>query len=77
MKIAVLDTRLNTYSVCNHVMSTHPRDNKAFTRFYDEKMQHKREETLMGQEISQLRSKVEDSDSSISRFSNFIIATKK
>ena len=77
MKSTVLYNRLNTSSVCNHVMSTHPRDNKAFTRFYDEKMQHKREEILMGQGRNQLRGKVEDSNSNFSCVSDFMISTKK
>ena len=46
-------------------------------KLYDGKMRHDREETLMGQGISQLRRKVEDSNSSISRASAFKIATNK
>ena len=60
MKGVVLYTRLNTFSVCNHVMSAHTCENKAFTRLYDGKIWHEREETLMVQGISKLRSKVED-----------------
>ena len=77
MKGVIIYTRLNTSSVCNHVMSTHPREHKALTSFYDENMRHEREETLMGQGSSQLKLKVEDSDSYISRVSDFMIATKK
>ena len=77
MKGVVLYTRLNTSSFFNHFMSAHPRDHKAFTRFYYDKMRHEKVEILMGQGSSQLRLKVEDSDSSISRVSYFMISTKK
>ena len=77
MKGVVLYTTLNTYSVRNHVMPMHPRDHKAFTRFYDGKMWHEREDNLMGQGSSQMRRKVEDINSSIRHVSYFMVATKK
>ena len=77
MKGSILYTRLKYSSVSNHVMSTHTREHKAFTKLYDGKMRREREETLMGQGSIQMRRKVEDSDSSISFVSDFIIATKK
>ena len=73
----VLYTRLKTYSVHNHIMSPHPCDHKALTRFYDGKMWHYREEILMIQWSSQMRRNVEDSNSSISSVSDFMITTKK
>ena len=77
MKGVILYNRINTYSVCNHVMPTHLFEHKALTRFYGSKMRHKREDTLLVQGSSQLRHKVEDSDSYISRVSDFIIAPNK
>ena len=77
MKGFIIYNRLKTSSVCNHVMSTHPCGHKYFTGFCNCRMRHEREETLMGQGGSQLRNKVEDSDSSISHFSDFMIANKK
>ena len=77
MKNVVLYTRLNTSSVCKRVISMHPSEHKAFTRFYNGKMWHYREDNLMVQGSSQLSRKVEDSDSYISLVSDFIIDTKK
>ena len=77
MKVFLLYTIINTSVVYNHVMSTHLHDHKAFTIFYDGKMGHERSETLMSQGSSQMRRKVEYSNSSISRVSYFIISNKK
>ena len=65
-KCVILYTRVNTSSVCNHVMSTRPCEHKSFTRLYDGNMRNEREETLMVQGSSQMRSKVEDRKSSLS-----------
>ena len=46
-------------------------------RLYDGKIRHEREDTLIGQGISQMRRKVEDSNSSIIRVGSFMVATKK
>ena len=58
-------------------MSAHPCEHKSFTRFYDGKTRHEREENLMEQWSSQMRRKVEDSDSYINRASDFMVAAKK
>ena len=58
-------------------MSMYPSEHKDFTRFYNGKIQHEKEETLIGQGFSQLRRKVEDRNSSISHVHYFMIATKK
>ena len=76
MKGVVLYTRLNTPSVCNHVMYMHTLEHKAFARFYDGKMRYERGETLMGQGGSQLIRKVEYSNSYMNHVSDFMIATK-
>ena len=77
MKGVVFYTILNTSSVHNHFISAHTRDHKAFMRLYDGKIRHEREDTLIGQGISQMRRKVEDSDSYISHVSDFMIVNKK
>ena len=76
MKGVVLYTIINNSGVLNHVMSAYPCEQKAFTMFYDGKMQHEMEENLMGQWISQIRLKVEVIYSSISSVSDFMTATK-
>ena len=45
MKGVIIYTRLNTSSVRNHVISTHSRGRKSFTRFYNGKVMREREET--------------------------------
>ena len=76
MKVFLLYTIINTSVVYNHVMSTHLRDHKAFTIFYDGEMGHERSETLMSQGSSQMRRKVEYSNSYMNHVSDFMIATK-
>ena len=48
IKSVVLYTRINTSIVCNHVISMHPREHKAFTGLYNRKMWHERKEVFMG-----------------------------